>query len=69
MLSSCEAPGRRYGYERDERNAEGEPELNLLLPKSIRQQPLWESSYENIEDLLFPRRLPLWLRRAQLCTH
>jgi protein TonB len=32
-----------------------EPELNLLLP---RQQPLWKSLFQNIDDFLFPKKLP-----------
>jgi len=40
------------------RNAEGEPELNLLLSMSTLQQPLWRSLYQNVEDLLFPKKLP-----------
>jgi periplasmic protein TonB len=39
-------------------DAEGEPELNLLLSKSTLQQPLWRSLYQNVEDLLFPKKLP-----------
>jgi protein TonB len=37
---------------------EGEPELNLLLSKSTLQQPLWRSLYQNVEDILFPKKLP-----------
>lgn len=40
------------------RDAESEPELNLLLSKSTLQQPLWRSLYQNVEDLLFPKNLP-----------
>jgi protein TonB len=39
-------------------DAEGEHELNLLLSKSTLQQPLWRSLYQNVEDLLFPKKLP-----------
>jgi periplasmic protein TonB len=39
-------------------DAESEPELNLLLSKSTLQQPLWRSLYQNVEDLLFPKKLP-----------
>ena len=40
------------------RNAEGDLELNLLLSKSTLQQPLWRSLCQNVEDILFPKRLP-----------
>jgi len=41
-----------------ERYAEDELELNLLLSKSILEQPLWKSLYQNVEDFLFPEKLP-----------
>jgi periplasmic protein TonB len=40
------------------RYAEGEPELNLLLSKSILDQPLWRALYQNGEDFFFPEKLP-----------
>ena len=41
-----------------ERYAEDELELNLLLSKSILEQPLWRSLCQNVEDFLFPKKLP-----------
>jgi TonB family protein len=35
----------------------GQPELNLLLPKDA-DKPLWKSLFQNIDDLLFPKKLP-----------
>jgi len=37
---------------------EGEPELNLLLSRSTLEQPLWESLFQNLNDLFFPKKLP-----------
>jgi len=34
-----------------------EPELHLLLPKET-EQPLWKSLFRNVDDLLFPKKLP-----------
>jgi len=36
----------------------GQPELNLLLPKGTLEQPLWKSLFQNIDEFLFPRKLP-----------
>ena len=36
----------------------GQPELNLLLPKETLDQPLWKSLFRNIDDFLFPKKLP-----------
>ncbi len=33
-----------------------EPELNLLPPKEM-EQPLWRSLFQNLDDLLFPKKL------------
>ena len=35
----------------------GQPELNLLLPQDA-EKPLWKSLFQNIDDLLFPKKLP-----------
>src|SRR5882762_1993613 len=35
----------------------GQPELNLLLPKDV-EEPLWRSLFRNIDDFLFPKKLP-----------
>lgn len=35
-----------------------EPELDLLLPKSTFEEPMWQSLVENLKDLLFPQKLP-----------
>ncbi|HEX8816713.1 MAG TPA: energy transducer TonB [Terriglobales bacterium] len=35
-----------------------EPELDLLLPKSTFDEPLWQSLRQNVEDFLFPKKLP-----------
>lgn len=35
-----------------------EPELNLLLPKSALEQPLWKSLFQNLDDYFFPKKLP-----------
>jgi len=50
-----------------ERYAENEPELNLLLSKSILEQPLWRSLYQNVKDFLIPKKLsPLVLTSKPL---
>src|SRR3954467_10279041 len=36
----------------------GEPELHLLLPKETFEQPLWKSLFQNIDEFLFPKKLP-----------
>src|SRR6266568_8419535 len=35
-----------------------EPELDLLLSKSTFEEPLWKSLFQNIDDFLFPKKLP-----------
>src|SRR5437660_11081607 len=35
----------------------GQPELNLLLPQDA-EKPLWKSLFQNIDDLVFPKKLP-----------
>lgn len=37
---------------------EREPELNLLLPKSTLEQPLWKSLFQNLDDFFFPKKQP-----------
>ena len=37
---------------------ESEPELDLLLPKSTFEQPLWKSLVQNLNDFFFPKKLP-----------
>jgi len=37
---------------------QGQPELNLLLPKETLDQPLWKSLLQGIDDILFPKKLP-----------
>jgi TonB family protein len=37
---------------------ERDPELNLLLPKSALEQPLWKSLFQNLDDYFFPKRQP-----------
>jgi protein TonB len=34
----------------------GEPELNLLLSKSVLEEPLWKSLLQNLNDLFFPKK-------------
>jgi len=41
-----------------EPRTESAPELNLLLPKGALDQPLWKSLVQNVEDFLFPKKLP-----------
>lgn len=36
----------------------GQPELNLLLPKGSLDQPWWTSLFRNLDDFLFPKKLP-----------
>ena len=35
-----------------------EPELNLLLPKGTLDEPLWKSLKRNVNERLFPKKLP-----------
>jgi periplasmic protein TonB len=35
-----------------------EPELNLLMPKSSLEQPLWKSLFQNLDDYFFPKKQP-----------
>jgi TonB family protein len=35
-----------------------EPELNLLLPKDTVEGSLWKSLFHNLDDFLFPKKLP-----------
>ncbi len=35
-----------------------EPELDLLLPKSTFEQPLWKSLFQNLDDFFFPKKQP-----------
>jgi periplasmic protein TonB len=35
-----------------------EPELNLLMPKSTLEQPLWKSLFQNLDDYFFPKKQP-----------
>jgi periplasmic protein TonB len=34
------------------------PELNLLLPKSTFEQPMWKSLFQNLDEFFFPKKLP-----------
>jgi periplasmic protein TonB len=34
----------------------GEPELNLLLSKTVLEEPLWESLVQNLNDFFFPKK-------------
>jgi len=36
--------------------APGEPELNLLLPKSTLEESLWKSLFRNLDDYFFPKK-------------
>src|SRR5882762_10041467 len=38
--------------------AGAEPELNLLLPKSTLEEPLWKSLFRNLDDFFFPKKQP-----------
>src|ERR1700736_3280351 len=38
--------------------ADAEPELNLLLPKSTLEEPLWKSLFQNLDDFFFPKKQP-----------
>src|SRR5215472_16720662 len=35
-----------------------QPELNLLLKKEVLEQPMWKSLFENVNEFLFPKKLP-----------
>src|SRR6202140_3329254 len=37
---------------------EAEPELNLLLSKSVLEEPLWKSLFQNLDEYFFPKKLP-----------
>src|SRR6266481_249937 len=37
---------------------EAEPELNLLLAKSVLEQPLWKSLFQNLDEFFFPKKQP-----------
>jgi periplasmic protein TonB len=37
---------------------DGEPELNLLLPKASWEQPLWKSLFQGADEFLFPKKQP-----------
>src|ERR1700693_2450387 len=37
---------------------EAEPELNLLLSKSVLEEPLWKSLFRNLDEFFFPKKLP-----------
>jgi periplasmic protein TonB len=50
-----------------ERYTEDEAELNLLFSKNILELPLWRSLYQNVNDLLIPKKLsPLVLTSKPL---
>lgn len=34
------------------------PELNLLLARDVIDEPLWKSLFKNLNDFLFPKKLP-----------
>src|SRR6202165_4952704 len=38
--------------------ADAEPDLNLLLPKSTLEEPLWKSLFQNLDDFFFPKKQP-----------
>ena len=38
--------------------AGAEPELNLLLPKTTLEEPLWKSLFQNLDDFFFPKKQP-----------
>ncbi len=38
--------------------SEAEPELNLLLPATTYEQPMWKSLVQNLQDFFFPKKLP-----------
>ena len=42
----------------EEPRTQSAPELHLLLPKETLDQPLWKSLFRNLDDLLFPKKLP-----------
>jgi protein TonB len=35
-----------------------EPELNLLLPKTTLEEPLWKSLFRSLDDFFFPKKQP-----------
>jgi periplasmic protein TonB len=37
---------------------ESAPELNLLMPVSTFEEPLWKSLFRNLDDFFFPKKLP-----------
>ena len=37
---------------------ENDPYLNLLLPNSTLEQPLWRSLFQNLDELFFAKKLP-----------
>src|SRR3979411_3397259 len=37
---------------------EAEPELNLLLSKSVLEEPLWKSLFQNLDEFFFPKKQP-----------
>ena len=39
-------------------HVEPDPELNLLLPKTTLEQPLWKSLFQNLDEFFFPKKLP-----------
>jgi TonB family protein len=38
--------------------SEPEPELNLLLPATTYEQPMWKSLVQNLQDFFFPKKQP-----------
>ncbi len=42
----------------EERVEYREPELNLLVPASTFQEPLWRSLFRNLDEFFFPKKLP-----------
>src|SRR6266851_9309404 len=38
--------------------AGAEPELNLLLSKTVLEEPLWKSLFQNLDDFFFPKKQP-----------
>ncbi len=37
---------------------ENDPDLNILLPNSTLEQPLWRSLFQNLDELFFAKKLP-----------
>jgi TonB family protein len=37
---------------------ESAPELNLLMPTSTFEEPLWKSLFRNLDEFFFPKKLP-----------